>query len=128
MAEVVRIDPATNKVALQVPLEGQVASDGEEVWISVNPQTDGPSEVVRIDPVSGKAITTVILETGFGNLAVGLGSVWVNSGGLTRIDEATGRITGRLDLGTDFGDVLVAGGAVWVTGEGQPYVLRISPD
>ncbi len=126
--EVVRIDPATNSVGLRVPLDGPVASDGVEVWIGLDPGPNGLAEVVRIDPVSGKAITTVHLDTeGIGGLAVGLGSVWVNSGGLTRIDAATGRVVGRLDLNGDGGNVTVAGGAVWVTADGQPYVLRISP-
>ena len=60
-------------------------------------------------------------------LAVGLGSVWVTTGGLTRIDPVTGRIVGRLDLDGDCGNVIVAGGSVWVTADGKPYVLRISP-
>ena len=127
LASVVRIDSATNTVGLRVPLDGPVASDGTQVWIGV----DGPNglaEVVRIDPVTGKVITTVQLDTeGIGGIAVGLGSVWVTSGGLTRIDAATGRVVGRLDLGGDGGNVVVAGGAVWVAADGQPYVLRISP-
>ncbi len=122
--EVVRVDAATNKVGLRVPLDGLVASDGKEVWIA---GPNGLPEVVRIDPVSGKVITTVDLDTVPGDLAVGLGSVWVLADGMTRIDEATGRIIGRLDIGDDGGNVVVAGGSVWVTADGQPYVLRVSP-
>ena len=125
---VVRVDAATNTVGLRVPLEGWVASDGEEVWIDVDAGPNGPSKVVRIDPVSGKVITTVDLDTQsiFG-LAVGLGSVWASTdGGLTRIDAATGRIVGHLDTGGDGGNVVVAGGSVWVATGSQPYVLRIS--
>ena len=127
MASVVRIDPATNKVGLLVPLDGHVASDGKEVWIGVDPGPDGLPEVVRIDPVSGKIITAVDLDTsGIGDLAVGLGSVWViTDSGLLRIDAATGQIVGRLDIGGDGGNVIVAGGSVWVTADGQPYVVRI---
>ena len=124
MDEVVRIDAATNKVGLRVPLDGPVASDGKEVWIA---GPNGLPEVVRIDPVSGKVISTVDLDTVPGDLAVGLGSVWVLADGMTRIDEATGRIIGRLDIGDDGGNVVVAGGSVWVTADGQPYVLRVSP-
>ena len=131
MGEVVRIDAATNKVGLRVPLDGPVASDGKEVWIAVyagDAGQNGPSQVVRIDPVSGKVITTVDLDSqGSCGLAVGLGSVWVADGGLTRIDEATGRIVGHLDTGGDCGNVVVAGGAVWVAADGHPYVLRVSP-
>ena len=127
LGEVVRIDAATNTVGLRVPLDGPVASDGSQVWIGV----DGPNglaEVIRVDPVTGEVITTVQLDTeGIGGIAVGLGSVWVTSGGLTRIDEATGRVVGRLDTGGDGGNVIVAGGAVWVAADGQPYVLRVSP-
>jgi YVTN family beta-propeller protein len=128
MDEVVRIDAATNSVGLRVPLDGPVASDGKEVWIGVDSGLNGLAEVVRIDPVSGKVITKVYLDTeGIGGLAIGFGSVWVTSGGLTRIDAATGRVIERLDLGDDGGNVIVAGGAVWVTADGQPYVVRISP-
>jgi virginiamycin B lyase len=123
---VVRVDAATDKVGLRVPLDGPVASDGEQVWIGID--AGATSLVVRVDPVSGKVITTVDLKTqGICGLAVGLGSVWVADGGLTRIDPATGRIVGHLDTGGDCGNVVVAGGAVWVTADGQPYVLRISP-
>ena len=123
---VVRIDAATNKVGLVVPLDGPVASDGTDVWIGID--AGGTSLVVRIDPVSGKVITTVDLETqGICGLAVGLGSVWVATGGLTRIDPAKGRIVGRLDLADDCGNLIVAGGAVWSAAEGKSYVDRISP-
>ena len=130
MGSVVRIDAATNKVGLVVPLDGRVASDGVEVWLAVDAGTDGLPQAIRIDPESGKVITAVDLEQDPGTcgLAVGLGSVWVGTGGLTRIDPASGRIVGRLDLGGDCGNVLVAGGSVWVAAEGQPYVVRISPN
>ncbi len=129
MGSVVRIDAATNKVGLVVPWDGPVASDGKEVWIAVVAGIDGLAQAIRIDPDSGKVITAVDLseEGGVCGLAVGLGSVWVGTGGLTRIDPATGRIVGRLDLGADCGNVAVAGGSVWVAAEGQPYVVKISP-
>ena len=126
--ENVRVDAATNKVGLRVPLDGPVASDGEQVWIATDAGPNWPAKVVRIDPVSGRVITTVDLAAKSNcGLAVGLGSVWVADGGLTRIDTETGRILGHLDTGGDCGNVVVAGGAVWVTADGQPYVLRISP-
>jgi virginiamycin B lyase len=127
IGSVLRIDAATNEVGLSVPLDGPVASDGVEVWIGVGAGPNGLSQVVRIDPDSGKVITAVDLATsGIGDLAVGLGSVWATTdSGLFRIDSATGRVIGRIDV--DGGDVLVAGGSVWVAAEGQPYVLRISP-
>jgi len=128
MRSVVRIDPATNSVGLLVPLDGHVASDGSEVWILAT-GPDGLPQVARIDPVSGKILTAVDLHSsGIGDLAVGLGSVWVvSSDGLLRIDATTGHIIGRFDIGGVGGNVVVAGGAVWVTADGQPYVLRISP-
>ena len=129
MGSVVRIDAATNKVGLVVPFDGYVASDGAQVWLAVDAGIDGLPQAIRIDPDSGKVITAVDLDQDPGTcgLAVGLGSVWVGTGGLTRIDPATGRIVGRLDLGGDCGNIIVAGGEVWVAAEGQPYVLRISP-
>ena len=126
---VVRVDAATNKVGLVVPLEGWVASDGTEVWIGLDGGPNGNSKVVRIDPDSGRVITTVDLGTsdGIGGLAVGLGSVWVSSGGVIRIDTETGRILGHLDTGGDGGNVVVADGSVWVATQNKPYVLRNSP-
>ena len=112
---VVRVDAATTGRA-GVPLEGWVASDGTEVWIGLRwrPEWALSPKVVRIDPVSGKVITTVHLGTsdGIGGLAVGLGSVWVSSGGVIRIDSETGRILGHLDTGGDGGNVVVADGSV----------------
>jgi len=129
MGSVVRIDAATNKVGLVVPWDGPVASDGAEVWIAVVAGIDGLAQAIRIDPESGKVIKAVDLgeEGGTCGLAVGLGSVWVATGGLTRIDPAKGRIVGRLDLGDDCGNLIVAGGAVWSAAEGKSYVDRISP-
>ena len=129
MGSVVRIDAATNKVGLVVPWDGPVASDGAEVWIAVVAGIDGLAQAIRIDPESGKVIKAVDLgeEGGTCGLAVGLGSVWVATGGLTQIDPAKGRIVGRLDLGDDCGNLIVAGGAVWSAAEGKSYVDRISP-
>src|SRR4029079_8336646 len=94
------------------------------VWIA---GPNGRSEVVRIDPVSGKVITTVDRDTVPGDLAVGLGSVWVLEDGMTRIDEVTGRIIERLDIGDAGGNVVVAGGSGGVTAGGQPHRLRVFP-
>jgi len=129
MGSVVRIDAATNKVGLVVPFDGYVASDGGQVWLAVDAGIDGLAQAIRIDPDSGKVITAVDLEQDPGEcgLAVGLGSVWVATGGLTRIDPEKGRIVGRLDLGDDCGNLIVAGGAVWSAAEGTSYVDRISP-
>ena len=60
---VVRVDAATNRVGLRVPLEGWVASDGRRSGSASTRGPNGPSQVVRIDPVSGKVITTVDLDT-----------------------------------------------------------------
>jgi YVTN family beta-propeller protein len=129
MGSVVRIDAATNKVGLVVPFNGWVASDGEQVWIAADTGIDGLAQAIRIDPDTGKVITAVDLEQDPGEcgLAVGLGSVWVATAGLTRIDPSKGRIVGRLDLGDDCGSLIVAGGAVWSAAEGKSYVDRISP-
>src|SRR4029077_6549098 len=94
--ENVRIDAATNTVGLRVPLDGPVASDGTQVWIGAD-EGNGRAAVVRVDPATGKAITTVELETGDPcGMAVGLGSVWVADGGLARIEGGGGRTLGRL--------------------------------
>ncbi len=62
-----------------VPLDGPVASDGEEVWIGVEVGPNGLPQAVRIDPVSGRIITAVDLHVASlaDDLAIGLGSAWV---------------------------------------------------
>ena len=61
--ENVRVDAATNKVGLRVPLDGPVASDGKQVWIGVEEGPNGVSQVVQVDPVSGRIVTSVELES-----------------------------------------------------------------
>ncbi len=127
---VVQVLAATNSAGLQVPHEGGLASDGQQVWIE---GADGQPRVIQIDPVSGKVITTVALDTGAGNMAIGLGYVWVGAGpGIEQIDPATGTVVQKVSLlnaggSVDGGNMLVAGGSIWVTADGEPYVVRVTP-
>jgi streptogramin lyase len=124
---VVQVDAATNTAGVRVPHEGFVASDGTQVWIAVDGDPGGKSQVMRIDPVSGKVKTTVAVDApGVVGLAVGLGSVWVSGNGLTQIDAATGNVVQHLDTGGDNGNLVVAGGSVWIATDRQPYVDRIA--
>ena len=64
-----------------MPLDGLVASDGTEVWIGVDAGPNGLAEVFA-SIRSGQGHHAVDLDTkGISGLAVGLGSVWVNSAG-----------------------------------------------
>ncbi len=106
------LSPLHHRSGLLVALSGAIIG-GTRIALSRGPSRARSSQVY--------------LDTeGVNGLAVGLGSVWVTSGGLTRIDAATGRVIERLDIGGDGGNVVVAGGAVWLAADGRAYVLRIS--
>ena len=127
MDEVVRIDAATNKVGLRVPLDGPVASDGKEVWIGVD-GPNGRTQVVRIDPDSGKVITTVDLDTGW-HLRPGR-RPRIRLGRRRRVDadrrrDGTHRRAPRYRW--RLRQRRRGGWSGLGRGEGQPYVLRISP-
>jgi YVTN family beta-propeller protein len=96
--DVYRIDPSTNQVAATIHVGGPVvgiAVGAGQVWVSRPASALG--NVVRIDPhtdrVTGDPIT---VGRGPGQLAYGLGSVWVQNtspASVMRIDPANGHVT-----------------------------------
>jgi YVTN family beta-propeller protein len=136
---VTRIDATTGQVIanITVPSEPHRIAFGEgAIWVAnwhIN-------SVTRIDPQTDQVIGEPI-PIGFhaGNIAVGLGSVWVTSDYrspvdaapedvvLVRIDPQTNQAIETIPLGGHPIDVEIAGDAVWVSIQGPNKVLRINP-
>lgn len=128
---VVRIDPATNAVVATIPgftcVEGQLAADESGVWVAdcdavrrVDARTNAVAKAI---PVPG--------ATRFGarGVALGLGSVWAQSGPLIRIDPASGALVGLLPLPhawiwSEF-NLAFEFGSIWARRTDQ--VIRIQP-
>lgn len=114
----VRIDPATNRVASTSPAPDLVAGARAGLgglWLT-NPDS---GTLVRVDPATGRTIGS--LETGAGArfFYVGEGGVWVQNnddGTVTRVDPRTNKVvaTIKVDEGPiSGGDLAVGGGFVW---------------
>ena len=136
---VTRIDATTGQVIanITVPSEPHRVAFGEgAVWVAnwhVN-------SVTRIDPQTNQVVGEPI-PIGFhaGNMAVGLGSVWVTSDYrgpmdaapedvvLVRIDPKANQAVETIHLGGHPIDVEIAGDAVWVSIQGPGKVLRVNP-
>lgn len=136
---ITRIELATNQVLanISVPSEPHRVAFGEgAVWVAnwhIN-------SVTRIDPQTNQVVGEPI-PIGFhaGNIAVGLGSVWVTSDYrgpvdgapedvvLVRIDPQTNKAVETIPLGGHPIDVEIAGDAVWVSVQGSDKIVRINP-
>src|SRR6266498_2501934 len=136
---VTRIDLATNQVLanISVPSEPHRVAYGEgAIWVAnwhIN-------SVTRIDPQTNQIVGEPI-PIGFhtGNIAVGLGSVWVTSDYrgpvdaapedvvLVRIDPQTNQAVETIPLGGHPINVEIAGDAVWVSIQGPNKILRVNP-
>jgi len=137
---VTRMDAVTGQVIanITVPSEPHRIAFGEgALWVAnwhIN-------SVTRIDPQTNQVVGEPI-PIGFhhaGNMAAGLGSVWVTSDYrspvdaapedvvLVRIDPQTNQAVETIPLGGHPIDVEIAGDAVWVSIQGPNKVLRINP-
>ena len=136
---ITRIDLATDQVLanITVPSEPHRIAYGEgAVWVAnwhIN-------SVTRIDPQTNQIVGEPI-PIGFpaGNIAAGLGSVWVTSDYrgpgdgapedvvLVRIDPQTNQVVETIPLGGHPIDVEIAGDAVWVSVQGSDKIVRINP-
>jgi YVTN family beta-propeller protein len=134
-----RIDPATNQVIanITVPSEPHRVAYGEDaVWVA----NFHVNSVTRIDPHTNEIVGEPIpISHPAGNMAAGLGSVWVTSDYrgpvdgapedvvLVRIDPQTNQAVETIPLGGHPIDVEIAGEAVWVSIQGPNKVVRINP-
>jgi DNA-binding beta-propeller fold protein YncE len=110
--EVVRVDPATNRVT-GPPVKvgpGPVAAVYAfgALWVT----NTSPPSVVRVDPTTGKVTTANFT----GDTAAGFGSLWAASrGAVVRADPLTGRATATIPVPRPQA-VAVGAGRVWVLG------------
>jgi DNA-binding beta-propeller fold protein YncE len=137
--ELVRIDPATNRIAKRVQIGlvgGAVAVGAGAVWVlngsgacveyhcttefpPAGPGFPEENSVYRIDPNSGRVGARIALDAP-GAIIVGEGAVWVTSSRkLYRIDPRTNRVTATTALPSEgpYGPYLIpafGAGSLWV--------------
>ena len=128
-AALYRIDPATNQIIATIDLHSRpvALTSGEgSVWVR---QSDGA--VQRIDGNSSKLLATIATEVAdqYGGIAVGGGSVWINSEKvpLVQIDPQTN--SQRSQFGSPPGafigyGIAYGGGSLWLNGTA---VFRVKP-
>jgi hypothetical protein len=108
--DLVRIDPASNRVTSRIPLDkatGVVGAFGS-VWAT------GTEGVIRVDPKSGAVVARISLPMA-GWTAAGKDAVWVTTpAGLSRIDPATNAVSASVAIPGPVGDPAVVAGKVWV--------------
>jgi YVTN family beta-propeller protein len=136
---VTRIDPASHQVIanITVPSEPHRITYGEgSVWVA-NWHTNS---ITRIDPQTNEVVGEPIpIDHPAGNIAVGLGSVWVTSDYrgpmdgapedvvLVRIDPQTNHAVETIPLGGHPIDVEVSEDAVWVSVQGPNMIVKLAP-
>ncbi len=136
--QLIRVDPATNRVVARIALPGlpdAVGVGASGVWVR---GAAGP--VWRIDPVTNRVVTTVIVPNGLGgtqgSVLVGRDAVWVTdpaSATVLRIDPRRNRVAGRFGLAgralaaTADGTVVAAsGGRVLSLGPGAVRSVEVA--
>ncbi len=138
----VRIDPATNRVAARVPVGAvgaSVAVTAAGVWAVCCPGEPGePADpltvdgtLIRIDPATDRVLQRIHLGGQPTAVAAGPSGVWVvGVGRLWRVDPVTGRVVTTTRVAEDLqagGRVVVDRGAVWVAASAGGVLLRVDP-
>jgi YVTN family beta-propeller protein len=135
--EIVRLDPATNRIITRVPV-GIVPFDllvtADAVWVS----SYEDDAVVRVDP-GGRVVATIRMPgKGPSGLAAAGGSLWVansRAGSVSRIDTGANQVTATIPM-TCRGQCLAGPvplplaattDQVWTRNEGDGSVARIDP-
>ena len=123
-----RVNPHNNEVVEVVevgPKPGPLAVGEGGVW-TLN---RGNGTVTRVDPATNKVVATIALggNVADGEIAAGLGSVWISAAGapIIRIDPRTNRAVQRF-TGEGGGAILVAHGSLWVAA-GPQVTWRLDP-
>ena len=118
---VTRIDPATNEVVAEIPVDGfpeGIATGFGSVWVAnADPPEGAAGTVSRINPQTDEVAVTIDVPNGPQYVATGAGSVWAssNNGRIVRIDPKANELDGRPIAIAEAGatNVTVGGGAVW---------------
>jgi len=110
----VRIDPASNKVAGRVPIAvpNALAVGEGAVWVVSGP---GQIRLIKIDPSTMRADNFADLGTSVGAIAVSAGYVWLvrfsEAGGMDRIDPTSGALS---DLPVGYNDRFLVATPRWL--------------
>jgi virginiamycin B lyase len=136
--KVVRIDPSTNQVVAEIPLDGfpeGITVGAGSVWVAASDPPDGANGAVsRIDPRSNEIVRTILVPNLPEFLDAGAGGVWVtsNNGTVAEIDPRMNQLVATVRISDGGRTTLAVGGnSVWASeivaqGESAP-VVRIDP-
>ena len=112
-----RIDPASNAVAVTIPVvatpRGLAVGEGS-VWAVV----PGNDTLWQIDPQANRVARTLNAGWDPWGVAVGEGAVWIendNDRTVSRIDPRSGELSATIDVGNPLEDIAAGEGAVWVS-------------
>jgi virginiamycin B lyase len=139
IARLLRIDPETNSVVKQIPVDAYAdfaVGDGS-IWLS-NPKTN---TVDRMDLKTYRVSKTIHVGKNPLGIAVTPRAVWVANNGLatpdipsvSRIDPATNKVVATIPLGPTSAccalhmGVIAAAGAVWTVTPQANMAIRIDP-
>jgi hypothetical protein len=128
-ARLVRIDPMTNTVDLDIHVQGRflgdVAVDEHGVWVSVFVGGGGGESIdlVRLDPVTGSEEARIRMKSSYAREVLAVdGTIWLHErrthgsvvGGsvLTRVDPDTGEVVASVRLP----------GQAWMVTEGDGFI------
>jgi DNA-binding beta-propeller fold protein YncE len=118
-----RIDPVTARLTpRRSSAWGPMAYGFGSLWVL-------GEHLERLSPRTMRRVATIDLAGGFGDIATGLGSVWVTndeSGAVVRIDPQQEAVLRTYDVGGQPFGVAVGAGAVWVASD-TGAVARIDP-
>ena len=119
---IVRIDPATNKIVARVAISGEACSGlafgFESVWV---PICGNKPTLVRVDATKNTISATLPIAPAGpeGGIAAGGDSVWMvsdNNGTLFRVDPSTDSVRETVLIPPGSFNPLFVDGTVWVTG------------
>jgi virginiamycin B lyase len=127
-----RVNPHNNEIVEVVevgPKPGRLAVGEGGVWTLNRGNGGQGTTVTRVDPATNKVVATIAIGEGVaeGEIAAGLGSVWISAPGvpIIRIDPRTNRAVQRF-TGAGGGAVLAAHGSLWVAA-GPQVTWRLDP-
>ncbi len=123
--KLVRVDPATNRVAARVPVGRPqespiaIAATAGAVWVV----DFGDALVLRVDPATNRVVARIPVRGGAGGIAAGMGAVWVTSGEggdqrhgwVQRIDPTRNRVVATIAVPRGMlWDIVTDGPSMWV--------------
>jgi DNA-binding beta-propeller fold protein YncE len=133
-----RVDPETNRVVEEIPIEAHSQYFGGAVNVAVGEGAvwvlSGDGNLLKVDPATNEIAARVSVDGTPRHLAVYGGAVWVLSGDrnqfrLVRVDPRTMHIVASEDIGSirkiGEGGLAAGGGYVWFSS--REGLARVSP-